>query len=75
VDRTGRQFDATRQPSCTETVVGEREILRQRKRAISLPSGGEHDRMPAFHEQLEDAVEVTRLGDIIEKEQDAHAVR
>ena len=58
-----------------EAAVDERQVLGQRERTIPLPRGGEHDRVPALGEQLDDAVEVASLRNVVEEEKDAHAVR
>ena len=69
--RTRRQFDAAAAPARDQAAVGERQVLRQRERTITLPRGREDDRVPALGEQLDDAVEVPDLGNVVEEEKDA----
>ena len=58
-------------PRVDQAAVGQRQVLRQRERTIPLPRGRQHDRVPALGQQLDDAVEVAGLGNVVEEEKDA----
>ena len=60
-----------RQPARDQAAVGERQVLRQRERTIPLARGREDDRVSALGQQLDDAVEVAGLGNVVEEEKDA----
>src|SRR6185503_2818204 len=70
-NRARRHLDATRQAARDEGTVGERQVLRQRERTIPLARGREDDRVSALGQQLDDAVEVAGLGNVVEEEKDA----
>jgi hypothetical protein len=66
-------FDPPGEPAFNQAPVRECEVLRQRERTVPLPRGRQHDRVAAPGERLDDAVEVTSLGNVVEEEQDADA--
>ena len=75
VHRTCRQLDASRQSTGDEIIIGVQEILGKRERPVSLPRRSQHHVVAAFDQHCDHAVEVARLGDVVDEEQDAHAVR
>ena len=70
-DGTRRHLDPARPAAGDQAAVCQREILGQAERPIALAGGREHDRMSPLREQLDHAVEVAGLGNVVEQEQDA----